>query len=72
MIQMTFQSVELPLAKPFAISRGIRTAVTVVRVYLTDGEFTAVGNAHRPHIIRNHRTALASNWNLSVRRWNRD
>ena len=43
MIQMTFQAVELPLAKPFAISRGTRTAVTVVRVSLTEGEFTAVG-----------------------------
>ncbi|AEX52347.1 muconate cycloisomerase [Rahnella aquatilis CIP 78.65 = ATCC 33071] len=43
MIQMTFQTVELPLAKPFAISRGTRTAVTVVRVSLTDGKFTAVG-----------------------------
>ena len=43
MTQMTFQSVELPLAKPFAISRGTRTAVTVVRISLTDGEFTAVG-----------------------------
>ncbi|AVF34641.1 N-acetyl-D-Glu racemase DgcA [Rahnella sikkimica] len=43
MIQMTFLSAELPLAKPFAISRGTRTAVTVVRVTLTDGEFTATG-----------------------------
>lgn len=43
MTQMTFLSAELPLAKPFAISRGTRTAVTVVRVTLTDGEFTATG-----------------------------
>ncbi|WP_047608567.1 N-acetyl-D-Glu racemase DgcA [Rahnella aquatilis] len=43
MIQMTFQTAELPLAKPFAISRGTRTVVTVVRVSLTDGKFTAVG-----------------------------
>ncbi|PKE30885.1 L-Ala-D/L-Glu epimerase [Rahnella sp. AA] len=43
MTEMTFRSVELPLAKPFAISRGTRTAVTVVRVTLTDGEFTATG-----------------------------
>ncbi|MFO6297955.1 N-acetyl-D-Glu racemase DgcA [Rahnella selenatireducens] len=43
MTQMTFLSAELPLAKPFAISRGTRTAVTVVRVILTDGEFTATG-----------------------------
>ncbi len=43
MTQMTLLSAELPLAKPFAISRGTRTAVTVVRVTLTDGEFTATG-----------------------------
>lgn len=43
MTQMTFLSAELPLAKPFAISRGTRTAVTVVRVTLTDGEYAATG-----------------------------
>ncbi|MFS7195187.1 N-acetyl-D-Glu racemase DgcA [Rahnella inusitata] len=43
MMQMSFGAVELPLARPFAISRGTRTAVTVVRVTLTDGEFTATG-----------------------------
>lgn len=43
MIKMDFQTVELPLARPFAISRGVRTAVTVVRVTLTDGQFVALG-----------------------------
>ncbi|CAM3563550.1 L-Ala-D/L-Glu epimerase [Rouxiella silvae] len=43
MIKFDFQAVELPLARPFAISRGVRTAVTVVRVTLTDGEIIAMG-----------------------------
>ena len=43
MIQLNVQTVELPLARPFAISRGVRTAVTVVRVTLTDGQFVAMG-----------------------------
>ncbi|EIC85866.1 N-acetyl-D-Glu racemase DgcA [Serratia sp. M24T3] len=43
MIKMDFQTIELPLARPFAISRGVRTAVTVVRVTLTEGQFVALG-----------------------------
>lgn len=43
MIQLNVQTVELPLARPFAISRGVRTAVTVVRVTLSDGQHVAMG-----------------------------
>ena len=43
MIHFDFQTIALPLARPFAISRGVRTAVTVVRVTLTDGEIIAMG-----------------------------
>lgn len=43
MIQLNVQMVELPLARPFAISRGVRTAVTVVRVTLIDGNVEAMG-----------------------------
>jgi L-alanine-DL-glutamate epimerase-like enolase superfamily enzyme len=43
MISMEFRTLELPLARPFAISRGVRTAVTVVRVTLTEGSLVAMG-----------------------------
>lgn len=43
MIALDIQTVELPLARPFAISRSVRTAITVVRVTLTDGQWVAMG-----------------------------
>jgi len=43
MITMAFETLELKLARPFAISRGTRTAVVVVRVHLTEGEFSGTG-----------------------------
>lgn len=43
MITMTFETLALPLARPFVISRSARTAVTVVRVHLTDGEYSGTG-----------------------------
>ncbi|MGM3192882.1 N-acetyl-D-Glu racemase DgcA [Dickeya dadantii subsp. dieffenbachiae] len=43
MRQMQIETVELPLARPFAISRGTRTAVTVVRVTLEERGFIGRG-----------------------------
>ncbi|QDX31736.1 N-acetyl-D-Glu racemase DgcA [Dickeya poaceiphila] len=43
MRQMQIETVELPLARPFAISRGTRTAVTVVRVTLEEHGFIGRG-----------------------------
>ncbi|MGC6387137.1 N-acetyl-D-Glu racemase DgcA [Ewingella sp. S1.OA.A_B6] len=43
MTTMTFETLELPLSRPFVISRSARTAVTVVRVHLTDGEYSGTG-----------------------------
>lgn len=43
MIALNIQTVELPLARPFAISRSVRTAITVVRVTLTEGQWVAMG-----------------------------
>ncbi|MEI7189481.1 N-acetyl-D-Glu racemase DgcA [Dickeya dianthicola] len=43
MRQMQIEIVELPLARPFAISRGTRTAVTVVRVTLEERGFIGRG-----------------------------
>ncbi len=43
MRRMQVEVVELPLARPFAISRGTRTAVTVVRVTLEEQGFIGRG-----------------------------
>ncbi|MBP2170362.1 L-alanine-DL-glutamate epimerase-like enolase superfamily enzyme [Erwinia toletana] len=43
MRRMHFEAVELPLARPFAIARGTRTAVTVVRVTLEEQGFIGLG-----------------------------
>jgi L-alanine-DL-glutamate epimerase-like enolase superfamily enzyme len=43
MLSMSVDTLELPLARPFTISRGSRTAVTVVRVTLRQGEHVAYG-----------------------------
>lgn len=43
MTMMTFETLELKLARPFVISRSTRTAVTVVRVHLRDGQYSATG-----------------------------
>ncbi|ACS83967.1 N-acetyl-D-Glu racemase DgcA [Musicola paradisiaca] len=43
MRQMQIETLELPLARPFAISRGTRTAVTVVRVTLEERGFIGRG-----------------------------
>lgn len=43
MRQMQIETVSLPLARPFAISRGTRTAVTVVRVTLEERGFIGRG-----------------------------
>ncbi|WJY14976.1 L-Ala-D/L-Glu epimerase [Pectobacteriaceae bacterium CE90] len=43
MRQMQIETVELPLARPFSISRGTRTAVTVIRVTLEEGGFIGRG-----------------------------
>ncbi|WJV62673.1 L-Ala-D/L-Glu epimerase [Pectobacteriaceae bacterium CE70] len=43
MRQMQIETVELPLARPFSISRGTRTAVTVIRVTLEERGFIGRG-----------------------------
>ena len=43
MRRMQIQLLELPLARPFAISRGTRTAVTVIRVTLEQNGFIGRG-----------------------------
>ena len=43
MRQVQINVVELPLARPFAISRGVRTAVTVIRVTLEQNGFIGQG-----------------------------
>lgn len=43
MRQLHIESIELPLARPFAIARGTRTAVTVVRVTLEENGFIGRG-----------------------------
>ncbi|QCA04677.1 N-acetyl-D-Glu racemase DgcA [Pantoea vagans] len=43
MRQLQIEVVELPLARPFAIARGTRTAVTVVRVTLEQNGFIGQG-----------------------------
>ncbi len=43
MRRMQIEVVELPLARPFAIARGTRTAVTVVRVTLEENGFIGRG-----------------------------
>ena len=45
MRQVQINVVELPLARPFAISRGVRTAVTVIRVTLEQNGF--IGQAEQ-------------------------
>jgi len=43
MRRMQIEVLELPLARPFAISRGTRTAVTVIRVTLEQNGFIGRG-----------------------------
>lgn len=40
---LTIETLDLPLARPFVIARGARTAVPVVRVTLTEGGISASG-----------------------------
>lgn len=52
MRRMQIEVLELPLARPFAISRGTRTAVTVIRVTLEQNGFIGRGRMYANAALR--------------------
>lgn len=52
MRKLQIDVVELPLARPFAIARGTRTAVTVIRVTLEQEGFSRAGRMYSDGPLR--------------------